>query len=156
MEEVKQEGQEPKNLTVSIDMNHVMQLAEDGKNLVFNPNAEEAILQLLELQNAIDSVISMVKNGITDQALAYNPAFTSVSGDKIKATYSAAGAKYGVDFNKVKHPRAPFFNRKVTYSLDTKLVEKYEMKHKGRLPVGVFKRDRNKNLTFRLKAGSNE
>lgn len=153
--ELKQD-QEGNKLTVTIDMEHVMQLAEDGKDLVFNPNAEAAILQLLELQNTIDSLINMVKNGITIQALDYNPAFTSVTGDKIKATYSAAGAKYGVNFNEVKHPRAPFFNRKVTYSLDTKLVEKFEMKHKGRLPVGVYKRDRNKNLTFRLKAGSNE
>lgn len=149
--EVKQD-QEANKLTVSIDMEHVLQLAEDGKSLVFNANAEVAILQLLEIQASINQVVEAVKSGITIQALDYNPAFTSVTGDKIKATYSAAGAKYGVDFNKVKHPRAPFFNRKVTYSLDTKLVEKFEMKHKGRLPVGVYKRDRNKNLTFRLKA----
>lgn len=138
-------------ITIQINPADIVRLQEDASSLIFNPDAEQALLQLLELQGVIGQAIEAVKLAIIQQGLQYNPNFTSVSGDRIKANYSAAGAKYKINASEVKRFRPPYFVPKTTYAIDSKLVEKYEMKHRGRLPKGIVKVERNKNLSLKVK-----
>lgn len=151
MKPAKEDAEPEQSITITIKPKDIVRLQDDASTLVFNPEAEKALLQLLDLQAMVAVAVGAVKNAIVEQGLAYNPNFTSVGGDQIKANFSYAGAKYKINAEEVKRFRPPYFVPKTTYSIDSKLVEKYEMKHKGRLPKGIVKAERNKNLSFKVK-----
>ncbi len=144
-------------LSVVINLGELVKAKEEGSMLVFNPSAENGIIKLLDMHKRVSEAIAFVTSEIERQGLEYNPNFTSVVGDIIKANYSAAGAIYKEDpENKPKHRKAPFWTKKVTYGIDSKEVSKYEMKHRGRLPVGITKPLRNKKIQFKVKGGSDD
>lgn len=147
-----QEGAEQSVVTVQVNLTELMQLAEDGKTLVFNPAAEDAIISLLDIQDRVNNTVEFVKAEIERAGLEYTPTFTSVGGDRLKANYSASGAKYKEDPDaEIIQRRAPFWTRKVSYSPNGKEVEKYEMKHHGKLPNGIVKAVRKSSIRFNLK-----
>lgn len=143
-------------ITIQFDPKDLVTMAMDAKELIFNPEAEDAVIKLLELQEMVDNTVQLVKQSIAQQGLEYNPNFSSVVGDRLKANYSYAGSKYGFNPSDVKRKDPRYFKKRVVYSLDSKAVEKYEMAHKGRLPKGVVKKARSKNLNFRLTGGGDD
>lgn len=139
-------------LTVTINLPELIEAREEGSMLVFNQNAENGIIKLLEMHKKVSDAIQYVQDEIVRQGLSYNENFTSVSGDLIKANYSASGARFKEDNEApTKHHKAPFWKKKVTYAIDADAVEAYEMKHKGKLPVGIVKPQRNRSLRFNVK-----
>lgn len=147
-----QEGAEQSVVTVQVNLTEMMQLAEDGKTLLFNPAAEDAILALLDLADRVNNTVDLVKAEIERAGLEYTPSFTSVGGDKLKANYSASGAKYKEDPDAtIIQRRAPFWTAKTTYSPNGKEVEKYELKHRGKLPNGIIKATRKSSIRFNIK-----
>jgi uncharacterized protein YlzI (FlbEa/FlbD family) len=134
-------------LAIRINPAEILKLQQDGKNIVVEPKAEEAIARLLEIQREVDGAVEWLKGEIERQALEYNPNFTSVKGDKIKINYSAAGAKYKDTGASRRHsPR--FWKRKVTFSIDSAAVDEYYARL-GRLPQGITRAIRKKNIAIK-------
>lgn len=139
-------------IVVSIRPNDILELSHDAKELVFNPAAESAIIQLLSIQKQVDEAIKLVKDEIIRQGLDYSASFTAIVSPGLKANYSAAGAKYVEDTEvEIEQRRAPYWKREVKYSIDSKMVEKFEQRHHGHLPNGMRKAARNKNLSFKIR-----
>lgn len=147
-----QPGADQSVVTVQVNLSELLKLQDDGGKLVFDPKAEDAIIQLLDIQERVNNTVEFVKAEIERQGLEYAPGFSSVGGDRLKANYSASGAKYKEDpQGDIQQRRAPFWTRKVTYSPNSKEVEKYEMKHHGKLPNGIIKAVRKSSIRFNLK-----
>lgn len=89
---------------ITIDLDDLHKLAFDGADIALDPTAEEAIVSLLELQQAIDEAVSEAKVAIKERALAYNPNFTKVVGDRVSVNYQAAGAVYALDEKQIAKP----------------------------------------------------
>jgi hypothetical protein len=140
-------------ITLTIDTGNIVTLGEKGGELVFNPKAEEAIVQLLWLEKQVGEALEMVKKTVEETGLKYNPNFTAVAGDKVKMTYQYSGAEYGYRPDEIKRFKAPFFQRKVVHALDSKTVSIFEQKYHGRLPKGIFRRERERKVVIRLGKG---
>lgn len=79
-------------VSVKLEVNkaELITLAEDGSSLVLNADAEGALIQLLELQSLVDSTVSYVKDQIVEAGLALDPTFSTVSGDRVKASLTSS------------------------------------------------------------------
>ena len=142
------------DLVVRIDPAEIVALQQDGKTIVFNPAAEDAIIRLLEIQREVDGAVEYLKAEIERQGLEYNPNFSSVKGDKIKVNYSAAGAKYGDNGNcKKRSPK--FWKKTVKWGINSAAVDKYRAE-KYRLPAGIVSLPRSKKVQFKEVKGNAE
>lgn len=139
-------------LVVRINPAELFQAQNDGKDIMINPEAENAILRLLEIQKEVDSAVDALKSEIERQALEFNPNFSSLKGDKLKINYSAAGAKYK-DNGTAKNHRSKFWKKKIVWSLDSKAIDDYRAK-RYKLPAGIVELSRSK--TIRLSEVSHE
>lgn len=139
---------EEQGSVLTVDLGEVHRLAETGGKLVFDPRAEAAIVTLLEMQEAIELALTKVKEAIAESGKQYNPNFTSVQGDRVKAGYRYYGGKYGIDSSLVDTLSPEFYNAHVSYKPNTKAIDKFA-EEKGALPLGINKAERSKQLTLK-------
>ena len=131
-------------LTVSINPATLVKTAEDGREIIINPNAEEALLKLLAIQREVNDTVEAVKSEIERRALEFNPNFRAIKGERVKITYSASGAKYKATGEALRH--APkYWTKKVTWSLNTKALDEHLAK-RGNLPNGISSVERKKTI----------
>lgn len=146
-----QPGADETAISVHLDIKQadLITLAEAGGEMVLNPQAEDAIIKLLELQTMVDSTVAFVKDQIVAAGQELDPQFSTVVGDKLKANYQFSGAKYKLQPGRKEFP-APLFKREVKVSIDSKAMEKYETEHR-RLPKYVERAVRKQNLQFKVR-----
>lgn len=131
-------------VVVRINPAEIFQAQNEGKDIMLNPDAENAILRLLDIQKEVDSAVNALKTEIERQALEFNPNFSSLKGEKLKINYSAAGAKYKDD-GTAKNHRAKFWKKKIVWSLDSKAIDDYRAK-RYKLPAGIVEISRSKSI----------
>lgn len=134
-------------LSVKINSAEILGLQNDGKEIVINPNAEKAILRLLDIQREVDGAVEWVKSEIERQALEFNPNFTALKSGKLKINYSAAGAKYKATGDAARHS-GKFWKKKVTWTLDLKAIDEFRAKRRA-LPKGILAVARQKHIQIK-------
>lgn len=65
-------------LIVKINPTEIFQTQNEGKDFIVNPNAEKAIIRLLEIQAEVNNAVELLKSEIERQALEFNPDRKSV------------------------------------------------------------------------------
>lgn len=139
-------------VTIQIDAKNLPVLAETGGKLVFEAKAEDAIYDLLRLEEAVKQAILYVKDRIEEAGLSVNPNFTSVQGDKIKAGYRSYGAKYRLDNSLVDKVPSGLVEEVVrtTYQLaPAKVIDDWRAEHDGKLPLGIDEIERPKQISIK-------
>lgn len=131
-------------ITVVIDPVEIVKLQQDAKDIMVNPDVEDAIVRLLEIQKEVDGAVEALKSEIERQALEFNPNFSAIKGEKIKINYSASGAKYAAD-GTAKNHRGKFWTKKITWSLNSKAIDEYRAKQYV-LPTGIKEVQRRKTI----------
>lgn len=134
---------------ICVDLDHVKQLAEEGSDIVFSAAAEQALYDLLKLEQQIKGAIATAKRSIEEKALAYNPNFTSVQGERVKVGYQFFGPKYAIDDMNLRKLPKELYKEKLTYSPVSPAIDKYA-KENGKLPVGVIVRERTKTIVPKM------
>ena len=134
---------------IIIDPDEITGLVEEGGEFVFSPSAEESLLELLKLQEAVDDAVETVKNRIAEAGLKINPNFRGVVGDSVRCVYRQYGQKYGFSKAKIDNLE-PFLERKDWYTVKADKVEEYA-KEVGELPEGIFEKDRENKLSIMRK-----
>lgn len=120
----------------------------DAQKFAISAKSEKSLVQLLDIKEKIEEFIEIVKDGIVKEALAFDPNFTSISGDKIKLEYRETGAKYGVvDHETVE---GKFVTLTERMAVNTDAVEQYWDQH-GILPAGIIPKERKKTLIIKRK-----
>lgn len=159
---------------VSVDLNELGMLVENGKDILFTPTAESALLRLLELEEMVDRAIDNAKEMIRVAAEKYNPNFSSVQSDKIKVMYRYYGGKYEIDinvdpatidpdlvelkttytlkpgivFNSLSMESQKMFDKKVSASLVSKEIDKRLAKEDS-MPKGIVAKPRVKQMSIK-------
>lgn len=141
-------------LVVKINPAEIFQAQKEGKDFIVNPNAESAIVRLLNIQTEVNKAVELLKEEIERQALEFNPDFSAIKGEKVKINYSAAGAKYK-DNGGAKFHSSKFWKKKITWSLDSKAIDAHRAKY-YRLPVGISEVERKKTIRITVSEGANE
>ena len=142
------EAQADTSHLIIVDRREVAALADKGGELVFNVKAEDALIKLFEMERVIAEALAQAKNAIAEAGLKYNPNFTSVQGDKVKAGYRFYGAVYKLDEAHLKDLPVEFYKTKVTHSPETKAIDEY-LKTNKQLPLGINAAERSKTLSLR-------
>lgn len=140
--------QDDKQLLV-VDPRAVAILSDEGGKLVFSAEAEQALITLFEMKEVIDAAIDRAKATIAETGLAYNPNFTSVQGDKVKAGYRYFGSKYRIDQANFEKLPAAMYKTKVSHSPDTKAIDEFLKEH-GNLPLGINYAERTRQVSLRI------
>ncbi len=135
-------------IQISVNTADLRLLVQEGKDIVFTADAEKALLQLLELEALIAKAKANAKAMIEETALAYNPNFTSVQGDKVKVGYRVFGSKYLIDDANIDQLPAKFYKTRVTHSPDAKMIDDY-LKNQKALPLGIRDAERAKQITIK-------
>ncbi len=141
-------------LIVKINPTEIFQTQNEGKDFIVNPNAEKAIIRLLEIQSEVNNAVELLKSEIERQALEFNPNISAIKGEKIKINYSAAGAKYK-DNGEAKFHSSKFWTKKTTWSINSKAVDEHRTKY-YRLPAGIAEVERKKTIRITVSEASNE
>ncbi len=132
------------SIKIEINPDEILKTIKESGDIVFNPEAEDSILRLLEVKSDLDQAIDQVKEAIEKQALAYDKNFASLKGSKLKVNYSAAGAKYKATGEARRHSK-DLWTKKVSWSINSKAVDKY-MKQHSNLPSGIVAVERKKTI----------
>lgn len=141
-------------LVVKINPTEIFQAQNEGKDFIVNPDAENAIIRLLEIQAEVNNAVELLKSEIERQALEFNPNFSAIKGEKIKINYSAAGSKYK-DNGEAKFHSSKFWKKKTTWPIDSKAVDEHRAKY-YRLPAGIAEVERKKTIRITVSEASNE
>ena len=139
-------------MKITVDLDKLKQLTAEGENILVKPEAENALVQLLDLQQKIEEAIETAKLNIEKKALELNPNFQSVQSDRIKVYYRAYGAKYYIDESQMHlAPRELYeVEEKVAYKIDANKVEKWIKEHDA-MPAGINEVERKKSISISLK-----
>lgn len=141
-------------LVVKINLSEMLRMQADGANIAVNPEAENAIIRLLEIQNEVNKAVDLLKSEIERQALEFNPNFSAIKGSRLKINYSASGAKYKEN-GEVKCHQKVFWKKKITWSPDSKAIDKHRAKY-YRLPKGIVEVERKKTIRLTFSEATNE
>lgn len=132
---------------IIIDKDELALLAKDGGKLLYEPQAEEAILKLLDLRDYLDEIIEYAADRITEKGKELDSNFSGVAGDKLKSIYRPYGSKYKIK----KHLRkSKFIERTIKYTPITETIEEH-LKKTGELPSCISENEQTYRLTFQRK-----
>lgn len=133
---------------LTVDLDDLGKLAYDGQNVVLEPEAEQALIQLLELQKRVNEAVDNAKSMVEQRALEHNPNFTSVQASKLKVGYQFFGMKYSIDNEHLDDLSQEFYKTETKYSPVSAAIDKY-VKDEGKLPLGIIERERSKTITIK-------
>lgn len=135
---------------ITINVEDLGVLVEEGGKLVATPEAEEFLVKLLLMQSQVDDAIKRAAQVIEEKALELNPNFSSIRSDLIKVAYKTYGAKYTIDDSKLQYLPKEVYKTTVKHTVDTKALENYTKEHDGMLPDGILVKDRKKSMSIKL------
>jgi hypothetical protein len=138
---------------MQIDIEKIAELVTKSDEIFLTSKGEQSLVDLLTIQEQVETAIAEAKAKLEAAALKANPNFSSIQGDKVKVYYRAYGSKYYVDESNINLAPKEFYTveSKVTYKIDTKSLEK-SIDQTGKVPAGIVEVDRKKTLSFSLKA----
>lgn len=134
---------------IHIDLSMVDQFVEEGGKLVFRPEAEEAILELLRLEEIVQNALKKVREDIENAGMSIHPSFSGVRGATVRAVFRVYGEKYDYELDK-KEQALPFLKETVTYRVQSKDVDQY-VKKNGKLPDGIVEKVRKPVISLHAK-----
>ena len=116
-----------------------------------NPEAESAIIEVLDLQDKLNSFVATLAEEIEKKSLEYNQFWSGSRGSKVAIEYRAYGAIYSAkDFDKVgdEFKTKKVIPETVKYSLNTETIEKYVLENKA-TPEGITENVRTKQVSIK-------
>ena len=140
-------------MKITIDLEKLNDCVAEADKIMIGPEGEKVLLKLLELEVQIAQAIQDANAKLETAALAKNPDFKSIQADKIKVYYRTYIPRFYIDEANVGMvPKELYTTQsKVTYSLDTKAIEKF-IDEKKALPAGIVEvKVRPKKMKFSLK-----
>jgi len=140
---------------LTVDLADLAALITEGKDIFLKSEGEEALLKLLDLQEAIEGAIDEAKRVLEAEALKLDPQFKSIQSDNVRVYYRTYGSRYKLDESKVATLPANLYTTRTSYTVNTKEVEAFA-KEKGGLPDGILEPERTKQLTFSRKGAADE
>lgn len=137
---------------ITIDLSNLEKLVQDADKILMEPDGEQVLVDLLSIRDRVEDAIKRAKEKLSASALAINPDFKSVQADRVKVSFRAYTARYGIDQQNLDQLPEGFYKKTevVRYTANSKEIDKFYKAH-GALPLGVYEREREKKLSFDFK-----
>jgi hypothetical protein len=138
---------------MTIDLEELDKLITEADKIFLTPEGENVLLKLLEIKQQVEEAIDAAGKKLEEAGLKANPNFTSIQADKVKVYYRAWGTKYFIDETMAEQVPVELYQKeiKTIYKVDSDKVDDWTQQHGG-LPVGIKEGQRDKKITFSLKA----
>lgn len=140
---------------MEIQIEKLEKLVKDADKIVLSQEAEETLIQILQIQEQVEHAVKEAKERIEKRALALNPNLQSIVGERVKVYYRAYGSRYSVDLAYLDKLPASLYKVRKTYDVIADEVDRFVDEHGG-LPLGIKENERNKSLSFSLKNKTEE
>ena len=114
---------------VRLDTKQLTLLKKTGKNVLVDPQADKAIVALIDAKDQIDKALKEIKEEVFKQGEEMQKGFSGVEGQHVLFYKANGGSRM---------------------SLDRKYVEEYQKKH-GKLPESVVMIPTSDRLVIRVK-----
>ena len=137
------------NDLIKIDPKEIAIFAEEAGSLVFRPQAEEALDELIKTRDLLVNTVEEVLTKIKEAGEKVNPDFKGVKGAKYDLIKRQYGNKYTFKIAKTGSLGAFLKNKSYNY-VNSEAVDKY-LEELGELPEGVSYKDREYKMTLRRK-----
>ena len=137
-------------MILTIDTNILGKLSQDGDKILMDAEGEKTLVSLYQIADLVEQAIHDAKEKIKESALALDPNFLSIQGDKVKVSYRAYGARFSVDSTLVDQLPKEMYKVKTTYSPEADQVEAF-INEKGGLPIGINENVREKQIQVTIK-----
>ncbi len=129
-----------KDEIITINKGDIVRFSTIGAKLVLKKDAEDALVQLLDLKDYIDTVVEEVKAKITEGATQVYPDWKGVVGSKLKAIHRYYGDKY-------ETTNPDFQKQIISTRVDSTRIDSY-IEENGVLPEGVTEKERIPKLVI--------
>lgn len=133
-----------------IEIEKIKTLVDDAGKIFISPDGENILVELLHIQQQVEDAIAMAKLELEKKALALDPNFTSIQGDRVKVYYRAYGSKYSLDESRIAELPETLYKSTVKYTAEADAIDKL-LEETGKLPLGIIKNNRPRQLTFTKK-----
>jgi hypothetical protein len=133
---------------ITVNLYAVNIMSEKGGKFVFEKEAEDSLLKLLNLNELLEQMLKKVKEKIEADGLSLDENFKGVKGEFVSAIYKLYGEKYTFAPEMLEVCK-PYLKEKVTYKVDSELVDKF-FEENGALPEGIRLVARSKTISLTL------
>jgi hypothetical protein len=135
---------------MQINIEQIDNLVADADKVFINPEAEDVLLQLLDIKDQVDAAIDAAEKKLEEAALRINPVFKSLKADRVKVFYREYGTKYAIDVSLIDKIPENLYTKEIKYVPVSEAVEKWTSEHDG-MPLGIIEKERTKSLSFSRK-----
>lgn len=137
---------------VCIDLDRIAELAKSADKIVWRADGDAELVKLMDAVQQANDYLDAAKDLIAESAKRISPHFKSVMGDHITAVYAEYGPKYRLAEDQISQVPKEMYKKKVSYSVNSKEVDKWSEEHDGQLPLGIDEVDRKASLSLRRKS----
>lgn len=138
-------------MKLTIDLDNLAKLTQDGSKIILEPSAEESIIKLLKLQHKVETAIENLKEAIAKEGSKYDPNFKSVESDKLRIWYKYYGSRYEIDPNRIEEIPESLYREQKRYYPIAKAIDEWTAQGEKDLPLGIMERERAKKLSIQSK-----
>lgn len=135
-----------KDTIVKFDISAMTVVQEEGKNFIFEPAAEDALLNWIEFKRRVEEADALVKEMLSAEMDKLN--IKRIDGDGVRATKRVYGGKYQITDPEIAEALGVVKVSK-TVRPDTKVIEQMA-EETGSLPEGVELRERSAQVSISL------
>ena len=135
---------------MNIKIEKVEKLVAKFDQIFLSADGEKVLIDLLALQEKIETAIKTAKLKLETAALMYDKNFTSIQGSKVKVSYRAYGSRYAIDESLASQLPDGIVSKKEVLSINTDEVDRF-IKANGALPLGINEPIRHKTISISVK-----
>lgn len=136
-------------MKITLDLSTLSNLVKTADKIVFSPEGEETLVNLITIQKQVEDALDNAKLIIESAALKQDPNFMSVQGDKVKVSYRSYGARFKIDESFISQIPENLYTKKTNYTPIPEAVEKHAAE-KG-MPLGIIEPERKKQIIITAK-----
>ena len=134
---------------LELDSDKVAEMCKTAEGVALTPDAEQALLQLLDVQERINNFVEIVKAKIVENAMQFGDDFVALKTDNLKLEYRAFGSEFELEDHATVDTTFVTLTERMT--VNVKAVKDFMAEHEGQLPTGIVRRERTKTLVIKRK-----
>lgn len=132
---------------MEISVEKLSQIKKNADGIFLEPEAEQVLLDLLEIEKQLEKAKEAVKAKLEEAALELDPNFSSIQSDRVRVYYRQYGQKYSVDESLVDQLPESLYKTNTRYYANSKEVDEWAEEYGG-LPNGIIKNERPKSISI--------
>ena len=135
---------------MNIDIEKLDQIVNNADNIFLSREAEDVLIEFYRIKEQVEQAEIMIKQKLLETGMKNSPHFKEISGQRVKVSYQAYGAKYSIDTSKIDHLPKNLYRVDTKYVPESKSIEQYKKEY-NTLPEGVIANHRKKSIRVAIK-----